>query len=132
MPEAVNLGSGRGAGWLNDTNTEIKNLFNNTVTVGSFAMFDADTNAAYTVPVGRKLTILTVTVVSQGASGAFYIQSYSGGVFVGTKLRMYAFEDNKGQQTPIETGMEFSAGQQVYSQHVSSTYLNCFGVESTV
>jgi|TARA_R110002110_G_scaffold173493_1_gene376424 hypothetical protein len=131
MPEAVNLGSGRGAGWLNDANTEIKNLFSNTITIGSFAMFDSDSNAAYTVPAGRKLTILTVDYIgSGGISGDFYIQSYSGGVFVGSKMRLPVESDTHYK---IDTGFEFSAGQQVYTQNPgASVSCNCFGVESTV
>ena len=129
MPEAINLGSGRGAGWLNDSNTQLVNLFSNTVTVGSFAMFDSASNSAYTVPAGRKLTILSVFYIGVSGSGAFYIQSYSGGVFVGTKLRLYSTGDDHPE---IQTALEFSAGQQVYTQQVGDCYCNCFGVESTV
>lgn len=128
MPEALNLGSGRGAGWLNDANTEIKNLLSNTNTVGAFAMFDSDTNAAYTVPAGRKLTILSITYLSTNA-GLFYIQGFSGGVYVNTKVQMYA---DQLVTNNIDTALEFSAGQQVYTQHVTSTYCNAVGVESTV
>jgi len=131
MPEAVNLGSGRGAGWLNDANTEIKNLFSNTLTIGSFAMLDSATNAAFTVPVGRKLTILTVDYIAfGGVSGTFYLHSYLGGVFVGTKFKMDA---ESGNHYTIQVGLEFSAGQQVYVQNPgASVSCNCFGVESTV
>ena len=127
MPEAVNLGSGRGAGWLNDSNTEIKNLLANTNTVGAFAMFDSDTNAAYTVPVGRKLTILSISYHGT-SSGLFYIQGYSGGVYVNTKVQMLSTEG----LLSIDTALEFTAGQQVYTQHVGNTYCNAVGVESTV
>lgn len=128
MPEAVNLGSGRGAGWLNDSNTEIKNLLSNTNTIGAFAMFDSDTNAAYTVPAGRKLTILSISYHATN-SGLFYIQGYSGGVYVNTKVQMFA---EAQITTSIDTALEFSAGQQVYTQHITSTYCNAVGVESTV
>lgn len=129
MPEAVNLGSGRGAGWLNDTNTQLVNLFSNTVTLGAFPMFDSATNAAYVVPAGRKLTILSVIYIGVSGSGPFYIHSYSGAVFVGTKLRMYSLNDI---HPVVETALEFSAGQQVYTEQVGDCYCNCFGIESTV
>tara|TARA_R110002073_G_scaffold111775_1_gene248287 strand:+ start:210 stop:602 length:393 start_codon:yes stop_codon:yes gene_type:complete len=130
MPEPINVGSGRGAGWLHDAaTTRLVNLFSNTVTLGSFAMFDSATNAAYVVPAGRKLTILSVNYIGVSGNGAFYIQSYSGGVFVGTKLRMYSTDT---RHPVVETALEFSAGQQVYTQQVGDCYCNCFGVESTV
>ena len=129
MADAINLGAGRGAGFLNSSTTKLVNLFSNTVTLGSFAMFDSSTNSAYSVPVNRALLILSVNYIGVSGNGAFYIHSYSGGVFVGTKLRLYSTDT---RHPVVETALDFSAGQQVYTEQVGDCYCNCFGIEYEV
>ena len=126
MPEAVNLGVS--SGWLNDTNTEIKCLWNNTVTVGSWVMFDSGTNAAYTVPAGRKLTLLYVRATGS-VNGIFYLHAYTGGVYTRTALKHFIPNSNT---VDLKIGIEFGAGEQVYVQVLGDMYISVMGVESTV
>ncbi|AXH78464.1 MAG: hypothetical protein [Circular genetic element sp.] len=125
MPEAINLGVS--SGWLNDSNTEIKCLWNNTVTVGSWAMFDSGTNAAYTVPAGKKLTLLYLR--ASGITGIFYLHAYTGGVYTRTALKHYM---NNNETVDMKIGIEIAAGEQVYVQVLGDQYITVMGVESTV
>ena len=127
MPEAVNFGIS--SGWLNDANTEIKSFWNNTVTVGSWVMFDSATNAAMTaVPAGKKLTLLYLKI-SGTTDGAFYLHAYTGGVYSRTVLKHYNPQDNNTEIQKL--GIEIAAGDQVYCQILGDMYISLFGIEST-
>jgi hypothetical protein len=127
MPEAINLGIS--SGWLNDSNTEIKSLWNNTVTVGSWVMFDSGTNAAMVaVPAGKKLTLLYCRATGS-VNGIFYLHAYTGGVYTRTILKHFIPNSNTVELQKL--GIEIAAGEQVYVQVLGDMYISVMGVEST-
>lgn len=140
MPEPINLGSGLGVGYLNDANTDLKNLYDDDPNITTaHEMDDSSTGSPLgAVPVGKRLVIYNMTYQKEAGAasgGIFYIQAYSGGVSVRNVFKMYA-EDFGGtsRDSSLKTfplGLTFNAGESVYVLHPDAVYINMVGVLST-